>query len=411
MSNQPSAYNTKIQSNWRVVAACALGIGVGVMALPYSTIGLFITSLESEFAWTRADISLGATILLGIVTLLSPVSGWLADRHRASTLILVSLVAQSICFLLLSRMSSDILWMYLTLALMATFSVGASTIVFARIVCTHFFANRGLALGIVMTGNGVTATLSPHTLGKLINAHGWSAGYMALSAFSITALLLILWLLRGHVTTTQQQDVSQPAAGGAPLSEAVRRSDFLLMGIAFFLGTLATTGMVVHLLPYLSDLNIEIESALKISSLIGVGLIGSRLITGWLLDRFEAKLVAAIMMSLSACGLFILSTGQPNAAIWGALAVGLCIGAELDIIGYLTAQHFGLAHYGRIYGVLYMLCAAGTALSPLYYGFMHDFAGSYNSSILYSGGFLVIAGFLLMLLPTARRLQQNTVAT
>jgi len=411
MSNRTSLYNTKIQSNWRVIVACALGIGVGVMALPYSTIGLFITSLESEFGWTRAEISLGATILLGIVTLLSPLSGWLADRYRATTLIFGSLVAQSICFVFLSKMSSDILWMYLTFAIMATFSIGASTIVFARIVCTNFFENRGLALGIVMTGNGVTAALSPHTLGKIINAHGWSAGYLALSALSITALLLILWLLRGHVTTSQQQDTSQPVAGGAPLSEAVRRSDFWLMGIAFFLGTLATTGMVVHLLPYLSDLNMEIESALKISSLIGIGLIGARLITGWLLDRFEAKLVAAVMMGLSACGLFILSTGQPGAAIFGALAVGLCIGAELDIIGYLTAQHFGLAHYGRIYGVLYMLCAGGTAMSPLYYGVMHDFAGSYNSSILYSGGFLVIAGLLLLILPPARRLHQNTVAT
>ncbi len=109
-------------------------------------------------------------------------------------------------------------------------------------------------------------------------------------------------------------------------------------------------------------------------------------------------------MGLSSVGLFVLSSGHPAAAIFGAFAVGLCIGAELDIIGYLTSQHYGLAQYGRIYGVLYMLCAAGTALSPIYYGFFYDHLLVYEPSILLAAAFLCVAALLLLALPPRAKL-------
>jgi len=58
--------------------------------------------------------------------------------------------------------------------------------------------------------------------------------------------------------------------------------------------TLAATGMVVHLISYLSDLGVPRDNALQITSLIGIGLNVARVIAGWLLDWFDAKLVAAV---------------------------------------------------------------------------------------------------------------------
>jgi len=107
----------------------------------------------------------------------------------------------------------------------------------------------------------------------------------------------------------------------------------------------------------------------------------------------------------------LLATGETQYAAIGALAIGFCIGAELDIIGYLTGKYFGMRSYGQIYGALYMLCAAGTAISPMFYGFVSDKSGSYNSGLAVGACMLVVSSLLLGILPRETLQTQSPAAS
>ena len=85
------------------------------------------------------------------------------------------------------------------------------------------------------------------------------------------------------------------------------------------------------------------------------------------------------------------------AAIAGFL-LGFAAGAESDLIAYLTGRYFGMANYGKIYGMLYMPFGLFSALSPIIYASVRDNMGSYNPILSVAIFGFVIGGGLLLLL-------------
>ena len=90
--------------------------------------------------------------------------------------------------------------------------------------------------------------------------------------------------------------------------------------------------------------------------------------------------------------------GAPVAAL-GAIAYGLSVGAELDLIGYLTARYYGMKAYGRIYGILYATVLVGGAVSPVVYGLAVDLAHSYQPMLAAAAAILGGCAALFLALP------------
>jgi MFS family permease len=104
---------------------------------------------------------------------------------------------------------------------------------------------------------------------------------------------------------------------------------------------------------------------------------------GYLLDQFFAPRVAALLFSAVAIGITFLGLGH---AIWSActaaVLVGLGIGAEVDIIAYLTSRYFGLRSYGAILGWIWAVFGVSGGLGAYLMGFGFDKTGSYCSLTL-----------------------------
>jgi MFS transporter, OFA family, oxalate/formate antiporter len=81
-----------------------------------------------------------------------------------------------------------------------------------------------------------------------------------------------------------------------------------------------------------------------------------------------------------------------------AFLLGFAGGAESDLIAFLAARYFGMAHFGRIYGMLYMPFGLFSAISPLVYGIVRDRAGSYDPLLSAAMALFVVGGALLLLL-------------
>ena len=100
-------------------------------------------------------------------------------------------------------------------------------------------------------------------------------------------------------------------------------------------------------------------NAAAIASVVGISSIIGRLAGGLLVDRIDARWVAAIafLLPTAACGALLIAVGDSGIlgggmAIAIAVKVGLSIGAEIEVIAYLTTRYFGLAKFGAVFGMI-----------------------------------------------------------
>ena len=156
---------------------------------------------------------------------------------------------------------------------------------------------------------------------------------------------------------------------------------------AFFLIGASVHGCVVHLAPMLTDRGITAERAALASSLLGGALLIGRVASGYLLDRFFAPRVAMLFFGGAALGIGLLWSGAARGPAYvGAFLVGLGMGAEVDIIAYLTSRYFGLRAFGEIYGYAFASYVLAGALGPWLMGLSFDRSGSYR---------IILASFLV----------------
>jgi MFS family permease len=134
--------------------------------------------------------------------------------------------------------------------------------------------------------------------------------------------------------------------------------------------------------------------------MVGIGLLAGRVGVGYLLDRVWGPIVAFPVLCLPALACYLLmGTGSTaGLLVFAAFLLGFAGGAESDIIAYFAARYFGMAHFGRIYGMLYMPFGIFSAISPVLYGIVRDKTGSYDPILIAASVIFVIGGGLLLLL-------------
>jgi cyanate permease len=181
---------------------------------------------------------------------------------------------------------------------------------------------------------------------------------------------------------------------GLSWHDAWHTSTFWIAISAFFLVGGSVQGCVVHMAAILSDRGTTIEAAALGSSLVGAALLIGRVGSGYLLDRCFAPDLAAVFFGGTAVGIGFLSSATGLQFV-GAFFVGLGLGAEVDIIAYLTSRYFGLRSFGKIYGFAMAVFLFAGALGPLAMGAGFDLTGSYHTPLAVLFTSTVVAAILM----------------
>ena len=162
-----------------------------------------------------------------------------------------------------------------------------------------------------------------------------------------------------------------------------------------------------HFVTYVQDLGYAPLTAAFMFSTIGATSIVGALLLGHQSDRHGRKVWLAISYQLRAAGFIIvlLSMGIPFlnipslgivALIAGVLLVGLSWNAVVGITAAYTADGFGTAHMGKIYGTMFAVMPIGSGLGSTLGGWMYDIRGTYDWAI-WSNIALLVASALLVL--------------
>jgi MFS transporter, OFA family, oxalate/formate antiporter len=187
---------------------------------------------------------------------------------------------------------------------------------------------------------------------------------------------------------------------GMTFGEAVKTKQFWLLWLSIVCIATAYGGAHIHMPVIVKDHGISLGQAAGIMGIVGMGILIGRVGVGFLLDRFWGPIIAFPVLCLPAIACYLLMGTNTDLQLItvAAFLLGFAAGAESDLIAFFAARYFGMAHFGRIYGMLYMPFGLFSAISPVLYGIVRDQTGSYDLILTAASVLFVIGGALLLLL-------------
>ncbi len=373
---------------WWIVFAATIGMSLSPGTLAFYSLGLFIKPLELANGWDRAEVSLVATILTVGIMLAMPIVGWLVDRYGPRKVVLPSLALLAIGLASLALVRT--LWQfYLCFAFIGVFGAGANSLVYIRLLSAWFDRRRGLVIGIASAGMGFGVMLIPPFVHAAMAVGGWQAAYVGLALVVVGMGIPVMAFVVRDVPQELglgADGVPGVAAGETPvgysMSEVLRKRQFWLLLCIFMCIAGAINSVAVHMVAMLQDRGSGLSVAVLAASLFGGAMLFGRLATGYLIDRFFAPYVAAIFFLGSTAALAALSVGATGSlALVASVFIGLCAGAEGDVLGYLISRYFGLRSFGKIYGYTFSVYMIGVSIFPYSMGVAYEATGSYTSML------------------------------
>jgi MFS family permease len=360
--------------------------------------------LQAEFGWNRVELSLGISSVQFISIPSVFAVGWAMDRWGIKRVIgpLILLFAFNVA--LMASLNS--LTMFIALyMLFGVTSSALNPIGFLKSISAYIDNRRGLAIGLTLSGTAVGAALVPQFAQYMISTFGWRTAYLALACLpAFVALPSTLLFVREPIsrTITRRQRADQPETHGNELTgltmrEALVTKSMWLLAGALFLVSAVINGTIAHAVPFLVDHKYTPQQAASVLAGVGLASVAGRIGSGFLFDRFFAPYVAVFFFTLLIVGLFLLA-GLQSAAI-AMVCVGLTLGFELDMVGFLVPRYFGLKKFGQIYAFQFGALNAGGAVGPLIMGGVFTLQGNYLTAFISFGLMLAAACILVLNLP------------
>jgi len=399
-------HHPRVFYGWWVALTAALGLFLNTATVIVFTFGIFAKAIGQEFHAARSSISLAFTIHNLAAAMCVPIAGRLVDRYGVPRVLIPFAIMLGLILLASSALSDGIWELYVFYLALGIVSGGAGAMSYTTVVSRWFDRRRGLAISVMMVGMGVGAIVMPSVAQRLVTIFGWRHAY---SIFGLAILLVPLpavaaFLIEKPESMGLLPDGAAEVRAAVPLAadaegltmrETLRTSEFWTMAGALGLVTASVHACFIHLPAILSDRGSTAQTAAMVSSLFGVGLLLGRVGCGYFLDQFLAPRVAAVFFACAGIGAATLATTE---AVWSSCAasvlVGLGIGAEVDIIAYLTTRYFGLRSFGEIFGWLWAVFGVSGGIGAYLMGVGFDKTGSYTLPL---AGFSV-AAFTAMLL-------------
>jgi sugar phosphate permease len=385
-------------AGWRV--ATASSVGVLFASFFFLSFAVFLKPLSTEFGWTREAVSAAYAVMTIAAALSAPVVGYLLDRHGPRRVCAPCLAGAALAFASLSVLTPRLPHLYATFAIIGLAVMGTGPVVYSRIVSTWFDQRRGTALAVVVSGAAIGGIVHPSMTQALVGSLGWRSAALALGA-AIVAIGVPVTLL--FVRQNSDRELSGSLTSEPGFRAALGTRVFWTLVAIVFGSTMAMNGTIVHLQALFTDRGLSPTQSAAIGSVIGVAGLFGRLVTGTLIDRFDATRVAFALLCLVAVGTALLTSALTlPLVIAGSLLIGFGAGGELDAVPYLVSRYFGIQSMAALYGLVWSAWGVAGAIGSVVMGRMYDTTGTYDGALVRFAVASAFAAALMLTLPACR---------
>lgn len=381
----------------RVLAACHLGLSATVSPAFIGVYGLFLKPVAEKSGWARADVAAGLSIVTCISIVAVATVGLAVDRWGPRIVTLFAALGLPAAIALVAVGPPSWPLFAVGCAFVGLVSGAASPGPYLSVLSRWFDRRLGLAIAIGVSGLGSGIIINSILLTHLIPLMGWRQSWLVFALYvailGLAARVLVPWNNLGD-------RAERPVHGGddAEVASSIshwRDPRFWTMTAAFTLVLLVTTGVNVNIPAALADRGQTGLTATVVST-VGVASFLARLTGGALLDVISTRRLGAFIFTLQGLGCVMLYWGDsPVTTIAAAFMISFAFGVEADIMPYVVRMRYGVARFGRAYGLMFGGVQVGAVVGPLMVAWGFDRLGSYDRMFLVLAGCSLAAAVLL----------------
>lgn len=289
----------------------------------------------------------------------------------------------------------------------------------ATVASRWFVIRRGLAVGLLTAASAAGQLTFLPVAAWLSTTYGWRTAVVP--ALVGGAVCAILFLLFGR---DWPADIDLPPYGEkriapAPpasvtgaiavslgtLREASNLPIFWILAGTFFVCGLSSTGIVQqHFIPFCADNNVDAVTAASYLGIMGACNFVGTVVSGWLSDRFDNRMLLASYYGLRGLSLIWLPFSDFSVValtIW-AVFFGLDFVATVPPTVRLAGQHFGAAKGPVLFGWIFAAHQFGSATAAYGSGVTRDSILTYLPAFVIAGVLCLLAAFLFAAIRAAR---------
>lgn len=365
-----------------------------------------------------------------------PVAGWLIDKFGNRKLLVPAILLSAAGYLILSFFVQGFLGFALVYLLMVSLgnSIAFQHAMFAGIN-QWFRRRRSLAISVLAAMGSLGGLALVPSLNLLITHQGWQRAILVCGMFYLLILLPLTIPFRNRpedMGLLPDGDASLPTTSATyrgsrrqqqqlrdyTVREALHTRAYWLLMLGSGLRQVATLGILVSIVPILESKGLSRQQAANLAGLMfGINFV-SRLLMGYLGDRWPKSLILGVNLTLESLAAFCLLFGQ-----WSGLGIvliwlfvvleGIGDGAGIMVWAAL-GEYYGRDRFATLRGYITFAFSWALIASPVYAGWVFDHFGTYDWAIGPSGICAAIASlcfFAIRKPPQLSREEPEPIAT
>lgn len=369
---------------------------------------VIMPAVQAEFGVSRADASLPYTLtMVGFATGNFVVGRWV-DRWGVTPVLIACAVGIAAGYGLAMASGS------IFALSMAQLIVGFGTSVgFGPLIAdiSHWFMRRrGIAVAIVASGNYLSGAIWPILLRGVVAEDGWRASYAVLAGATLVVVIPLAFALRRQVPDSAHDMAEAASSANAKSSGLSPFALACLLGVAGVGCCVAMSMPQVHIVSYCVDLGYGPAVGAEMLSLMLLGGVGSRLVSGLLADKLGGVRTLLLGSVLQAIALALYLPSDALISLYVvSLVFGLSQGGIVPSYALIVREYMPAREAGARVGFVLMATIMGMALGGWMSGWIYDVTGSYEmafwNGIAWNGMNIAIMLWLLSRSKPRRQLQ------
>jgi len=380
--------------------------------------------ISQELGFTRAKMSIAASLTRFEGGLEAPLVGYLADRYGPRSTVFTGIFIVGVGLILMYFVNS--LWSFLLVwSVIISTGTNISLGMPLDVAITNWFVRkRGTAMSIRWVFSGLSGVIGLPLVAWLIVAFGWRMACVVGGVVMLAAGLPLVWFfikakrpeyygLLPDGAAIESEDPNDVLEAGKEYAaeagevefttkEALRTSAFWMLIAAYMFHGALYPVMNIHCIPFLTDRGMEPLRAAATMSIYITASIPARFLGGLIVDRVNTSAIRYTMAGsflLQAVGVIIfLINQQSSLALYPFFILsGVGMGGALPMTPVIRARYFGRASFGTIAGLSRAFNIPVGVIGPIAAGWIYDTTGSYITAFFLFAILLCLSALIMAL--------------
>jgi MFS family permease len=387
---------TRFHHGWLIAAVIFMTFALTIGITHYA-FGVFITELEADLGWNRAQLN-GTLTLFAVGGLLAPLVGRLIDRHGVRPVMIVSFALLAISNF--GRPFVNELWQFYALSLLQFIAIPGTIMLPAGKLIGIWFPNaRGRAMGFASMGANVGGATFSALTAVLIGSIGWLCAYAVYGGLFVLAIPVVALVVRedGREPRSTGDGVIPTVDDGMTTRQALRSRAFYVLVISLTLAQLTYLSVLTQIVPHLENVGFDRGTAAAgVGAMAIFGAVGKASF-GWLTEHVPSRFVVILSLGMQAAGLAILIAAGDSRVVWSFVPIfGLGFGALGALMTLLVQETFGVREFATIFGLVNFFTQGASIVGPPLVGASFEATGSYSTAFTVVAILFVVGAVALL---------------